>query len=152
MTGILITGGAGYIGSHIVELLNNNKNHVIILDNLSTGHKKLIYKKASFIKGDIKNINLLKHNKGAVYWRQNALVDKDRNKLLKYLTANKVYARKFFPSLDTIFPFIQNQNLKLVKNFELKILNFWVGKQTSLKNIEEINKHINNFFFMRESH
>jgi len=60
MTGILITGGAGYIGSHIVELLNSNKNHVIILDNLSTGHKKLIYKKASFIKGDIKNINLLK--------------------------------------------------------------------------------------------
>jgi len=126
----------------------NNKIKNINITNKERNKKAIKFQK--IIKN--KNINLLKHNKGAVYWRQNALVDKDRNKLLKYLTANKVYARKFFPSLDTIFPFIQNQNLKLVKNFELKILNFWVGKQTSLKNIEEINKHINNFFFMRESH
>ncbi len=55
---ILITGGAGYIGSHIVEKLAN-KNNIIILDNLKTGHKKLIDKKAIFIKGDIKNRKLL---------------------------------------------------------------------------------------------
>lgn len=55
---ILITGGAGYIGSHIVEQLVK-KNNVIILDNLSTGNKKLINKKAIFIKGDIKNRKLL---------------------------------------------------------------------------------------------
>ena len=52
---ILITGGAGYIGSHIVEQLINQKNNVIIIDNLDTGHKKLINKKAIFIKSDIKN-------------------------------------------------------------------------------------------------
>ena len=56
---ILITGGAGYIGSHIVEKLVNKKN-IIILDNLKTGYKKLINKKAIFIKGDIKQ-NLLKY-------------------------------------------------------------------------------------------
>ena len=55
---ILITGGAGYIGSHIVEQLVN-KNNIIIFDNLKTGHKKLINKKAIFIKGDIKNRKLL---------------------------------------------------------------------------------------------
>ena len=53
---ILITGGAGYIGSHVTELLiKNTTNKVIILDNLITGHKKLINKKAKFIKADIKN-------------------------------------------------------------------------------------------------
>ena len=55
MTKILITGGAGYIGSHIVEQLIKNKEKVIILDNLVTGYKKLINKKAKFIKADIKN-------------------------------------------------------------------------------------------------
>ena len=39
---ILITGGAGYIGSHIVENLIKKKSKVIILDNLVTGYKKLI--------------------------------------------------------------------------------------------------------------
>ena len=57
---ILITGGAGYIGSHIVERLIKNKNKTIILDNLSTGHKKLINKKATFVKGDINDKNLIR--------------------------------------------------------------------------------------------
>ena len=52
---ILITGGAGYIGSHIVEQLFNHKNSIIILDNLENGYRKLINKKVIFIKGDIKN-------------------------------------------------------------------------------------------------
>lgn len=62
---ILVTGGAGYIGSHIVENLIKTKNKVIILDNLVTGYKRLINKKAIFIKSDIKNkrklINIIKN-------------------------------------------------------------------------------------------
>ena len=50
---ILITGGAGYISSHITEQLIDKKYNVIILDNLTTGHVRLINKKAIFIKGDI---------------------------------------------------------------------------------------------------
>ena len=50
---ILITGGAGYIGSHIVEKLVKTNANIFILDNLSTGFKRLINKKAFFIKGDI---------------------------------------------------------------------------------------------------
>ena len=50
---ILVTGGAGYIGSHIVEQLVKNNKKVIIIDNLATGYKKLINKKAKFIKSDI---------------------------------------------------------------------------------------------------
>ena len=56
---ILITGGAGYIGSHVAEQLANTKNNIILLDNLKTGHKKLINKKSIFIKGDIKNKTLI---------------------------------------------------------------------------------------------
>jgi UDP-glucose 4-epimerase len=52
---ILITGGAGYIGSHITEKLVKTKSNIIILDNLVTGYRKLINKKAKFVKGDIKN-------------------------------------------------------------------------------------------------
>ena len=52
---ILVTGGAGYIGSHIVEQLIKNKKKVIIIDNLVTGHKELINKKAKFFKLDVKN-------------------------------------------------------------------------------------------------
>ena len=56
---ILVTGGAGYIGSHIVEKLVKTHSNIIILDNLTTGFKKLINKKAIFIKGDIRNYNFL---------------------------------------------------------------------------------------------
>jgi UDP-glucose 4-epimerase len=58
---ILVTGGAGYIGSHVVEqLIKKKSNNILVLDNLSTGRKKLINPKSKFIKGDIKNLNLLK--------------------------------------------------------------------------------------------
>ena len=50
---ILITGGAGYIGSHISEVLIKNKKKIFIVDNLSTGYRRLINKKAKFFKVDI---------------------------------------------------------------------------------------------------
>ena len=57
---ILITGGAGYIGSHISEILIQKKKKIFILDNLSNGHKRLINKKAKFILGDITNRHIIK--------------------------------------------------------------------------------------------
>ncbi len=57
---ILVTGGAGYIGSHIIELLVKKKtNRVVVVDNLSTGYKILINKKSKFFKGDINNQKLI---------------------------------------------------------------------------------------------
>ena len=52
---ILITGGAGYIGSHVTEILLKKRKKVFLIDNLSTGHLKLINKKAKFFKIDIQN-------------------------------------------------------------------------------------------------
>ena len=49
---ILITGGAGYIGSHILKLFGQLKENLIVLDNLSTGRKEAVtYGK--LIKGDL---------------------------------------------------------------------------------------------------
>ena len=56
---ILITGGAGYIGSHVAEKLIQQKFNVVIIDNLKTGYKKLISNKSIFIKSDINNKRLL---------------------------------------------------------------------------------------------
>ena len=57
---ILITGGAGYIGSHTAEILIKSKKKVFLVDNLSTGYKKLINKKAVFFKADILNTKKIK--------------------------------------------------------------------------------------------
>jgi UDP-glucose 4-epimerase len=47
---ILVTGGAGFIGSHLVELLLKKKYNIFVIDNLSTGRKENIEKFASKIK------------------------------------------------------------------------------------------------------
>ena len=57
---ILITGGAGYIGSHITEILLKQRNKIFLVDNLSTGYTRLINKKAKFFKIDILNTKKLK--------------------------------------------------------------------------------------------
>ena len=57
---ILITGGAGYIGSHVTEKLVKTRSKIVILDNLIRGNKKLINKKTKFVKANINNTNLLK--------------------------------------------------------------------------------------------
>ena len=52
---ILITGGAGFIGSHIVDELINNSYNVIVVDNLSTGRMENINNSAIFYNIDIKD-------------------------------------------------------------------------------------------------
>tara|TARA_R100000008_G_scaffold65633_1_gene42597 strand:+ start:204 stop:1133 length:930 start_codon:yes stop_codon:yes gene_type:complete len=49
----LVTGGAGFIGSNIVDRLIDNGIEVIVLDNLSTGKRENVNRKAKFIKCDI---------------------------------------------------------------------------------------------------
>ena len=60
MRNILVTGGAGYIGSNITEMLLSQKYNVFIVDNLSKGYRKLINKKAKFYKTDINKSGKIK--------------------------------------------------------------------------------------------
>lgn len=57
---ILVTGGAGYIGSHMVLRLVETGRPVIVLDDLSTGHRDLVAPGARFIQGDIGDEALLR--------------------------------------------------------------------------------------------
>lgn len=56
---ILVTGGAGFIGSHIAEELSNSRNNIVILDNLSGGFIENIPSNTTFIKGSITNHKLI---------------------------------------------------------------------------------------------
>lgn len=47
---ILVAGGAGYIGSHMVKDLIENGEDVVVADNLSTGHRDAINPRLSFTK------------------------------------------------------------------------------------------------------
>ena len=52
---ILLTGGAGYIGSHVLLSIIENKHEVIVIDDLSTGNKNLIPDNVKFINSNINN-------------------------------------------------------------------------------------------------
>jgi len=63
MSKFVVTGGAGFIGSHVVTELLRKKHQVTVVDNLSSGKKENLkgyLKKIKFIKGDITNLPLLK--------------------------------------------------------------------------------------------
>ena len=53
---ILVTGSAGYIGSHLIKKLHLNNVKFLGIDNLSYSKKENIYNKQKFIKTDIGNI------------------------------------------------------------------------------------------------
>lgn len=50
---ILVTGGAGFIGSHVVDALVDRGHRVTVLDDLSSGQEENLNRRAKFIKGDV---------------------------------------------------------------------------------------------------
>ena len=50
---VLVTGGAGYIGSHMVHELADRGEQVVVLDNLSTGFRSAVSPKARLVIGDV---------------------------------------------------------------------------------------------------
>jgi UDP-glucose 4-epimerase len=57
---VLVTGGAGYIGSHMVLELLDAGEDVIVLDNLSTGFRWAVAPEAKFVEGDVGDHNLVR--------------------------------------------------------------------------------------------
>jgi UDP-glucose 4-epimerase len=60
---ILVTGGAGFIGSHLTDKLIEKGYKVIVIDNLSTGRKNNINPKAKFYKIDVCNPKIFQISK-----------------------------------------------------------------------------------------
>ena len=56
--GILVTGGAGYIGSHVLDRLNERGEKILVLDNLSNGHREAVGG-AVFLEGDVRDRAML---------------------------------------------------------------------------------------------
>ena len=55
---ITVTGGAGFIGSHLVDRLIEDGHTVQVIDNLYTGNKEFVHSKAQFVELDIRDQNL----------------------------------------------------------------------------------------------
>ena len=56
---ILVTGGAGYVGSHVVLALDDAEWPVVVLDNLSTGRRESVSRSARLVEGDVGDPDLL---------------------------------------------------------------------------------------------
>lgn len=111
---VLVVGGAGYIGSHLVyELLENNKD-VIVLDNLQTGHRAAVPSGAKFYEGDIRDFNFLndlfKREKinSVVHFAAASLVGESMQDPLKY------YDNNLYGTMVLLKAMVENNIKKIV--------------------------------------
>ncbi|MDY5306556.1 UDP-glucose 4-epimerase GalE [Fusobacterium gastrosuis] len=91
---VLVCGGAGYIGSHVVKLLVENGKEVVVVDNLETGHVDAVDEKAILELGDLKDEEFLdrifsKHKiDGVIDFAAFSLVGESVTEPLKYFENN----------------------------------------------------------------
>ena len=57
---VLVTGGAGYIGSHVVRALLDRNISCVVLDDLSTGHRSLVAEGVPLVEGDVGDARLVR--------------------------------------------------------------------------------------------
>ena len=126
---ILITGGAGYIGSHITEVLLKKKKKVFLLDNLSTGHRKLINKNAKFFKLDILKTKKVKKilNKykidSIIHLAANLIIGEGQKKPKKYYKNNVLGTKKLMEACknSTVKNFIFSSTAAIYKEGQYKV-------------------------------
>lgn len=101
---VLVTGGAGYIGSHMVWSLLDSGEDVVVLDRLSTGFKWAIAPEAVFYEGDIADSSLLRkifsnHNIDAIiHFAGSVVVPDSVSDPLEYYKNNTVKTRDLIAS------------------------------------------------------
>lgn len=105
---ILVTGGAGYIGSHAVYQLIDRGNDVVVIDNLQTGHQEAVHPEAKFYEGDLRDRDFMQEVfskekiEGVIHFAANSLVGESMEKPLKYYD-NNVYGTQVL--LETMVAF-----------------------------------------------
>ena len=93
MSTILVTGGAGYIGSHVVRQLLKKGNQLIVYDNLQTGHRKAV-QGVTLIQGDLNDPERLKETfqsypiQSVMHFAADCLVGESVENPLKYFNNN----------------------------------------------------------------
>ncbi len=102
---ILVTGGAGYIGSATVEMLRAQKREVVILDNLVYGHREAVFPDTPFYEGNIGDSELVKrilseHDiEACVHFAAYAYVGESVTKPSVYYENNVVQGLRFLTTL-----------------------------------------------------
>lgn len=107
---ILITGGAGFIGSHLSDLLVENGYNVIIVDNLSSGFEENINKNAKFYNLDVNSAELEK------VFQENKI-----DYIFHFAAQANVSFSTKFPSIDATENILGSINiLQMAKKFGIK--------------------------------
>ncbi len=91
---ILVTGGAGYIGSVVVKELVDDAHQVVVIDNLQTGHRDAVSLGARFVRGDLSDLALLRQvmteerTEAVVHFAAEALVGDSMKNPTKFFRNN----------------------------------------------------------------
>jgi UDP-glucose 4-epimerase len=102
---ILVTGGAGYIGSAVVEQLIANGESVVVFDNLCQGHRAAVHPEAVFVEGDLANRTVIdaalsQHRPDAVmHFASKTLVGESMQQPFLYLGDNVTNGLNLFRSM-----------------------------------------------------
>lgn len=114
MPAILVTGGAGYIGSHMTYALLDRGEHVVVLDNLTTGVRGLVSSDAEFIEGNIADQALVREIlrsrdiEAVIHFAGSIVVPESVSDPLKYYGNNTVASRALIEScvLENVGKFV----------------------------------------------
>lgn len=96
---VLVTGGAGYIGSHMTYGLIDRGESVVVLDNLSTGVRGLVSDKADFVQGEAGDMDLVRRTitdfniDAVIHFAGSIVVPESVAEPLKYYANNTVVSR-----------------------------------------------------------
>lgn len=110
---ILVTGGAGYIGSHMVWLLLEKEYDVVVIDNLEKGHKKAVLG-GKFYNGDLKDKEFLEKVfsendiSAVIHFAASSLVGESVENPIKY------YYNNVYGTLNLVDTMIKHNVKKLV--------------------------------------
>ncbi len=103
---VLVTGGAGYIGSVATEILVREGYEVLVFDNLQQGHKEAVSEGARFIKGDLSNYDEIEaaiagfKPEAVMHFAANSLVGESMQEPFLYLNDNVVNALNLLKAMD----------------------------------------------------
>ena len=95
---VLVTGGAGYIGSNMVKKLLEHRHSPVVLDDLSMGHRHFVPKNVPFVKGDIRKSEDLRSvfkrfkTEAVLHFAASAFVGESVENPLKYYDNNVIGA------------------------------------------------------------